>query len=71
MFFKISDLPTGEYQIIFGDRSNSKSAMIMLEWLKSVLEIYVDKNEKFHLGIKPKYNEQECIAVIRSWLNEK
>ena len=73
-FFKLSDLLTGEYQIIIGDRGNGVAhtqAMIMLKWLKSVLEVYVDKNGKFHLDIKPQYNRQECIDVIRGWLYER
>lgn len=72
-FLKFSDLPTGEYQIIINGRENGitlTSAMIMLKWLQSVLIVYDDRG-KFLLGIKPQYNEQECLVVIRDWLNEK
>ena len=72
-FFKMSDLPTGEYQILIGNRGNGVAhtqAMIMLAWLKSVLMVYENKG-KLVLGIKPQYNEKECIDVIRGWLYEE
>lgn len=72
-FFKLSDLPTGEYEIIIGARGNGvahTSAMVMLKWLKSVLMVY-DNNGKLTLGIKPQYNEEECMDVIRGWLYEE
>ena len=71
LFYKISDLPTGEYQIIIGNRANGiahTQAMIMLKWLKSVLMVYEDKG-KLVLGIRPEYDEKECIDVIRGWLD--
>ena len=72
-FFKISDLLNGEYQILIGGRETGKStssAIIMLKWLKSVLMVYEDKG-KLVLGIKPQYNEEECIDVIRGWLYDE
>ena len=77
-FFKISDLlnseyQNSEYQIIIGERAIGKStssAIIMLKWLKSVLMVYEDKG-KLVLGIKPQYNEEECIDVIRGWLYDE
>ena len=74
LFFKISDLPTGEYQIIIGERANGiahTQAMIMLKWLKSVLCVYHGDNGKLKISIKPEFNEEECMEVIRMWLYEE
>ena len=74
-FLKISDLPTGEYAIIINNRSNGVAhtqAMIMLKWLKSILEVYDDKRYtqgNLRLRIKEKIsNQQEILKVINVWL---
>ena len=71
-FYKFNDLPKNEYLILIGERGNGKShieAESMLKWLKSVLMI-CSYNGNLILDIKPPYDKDACMDVIREWLVE-
>lgn len=65
------------YKIFVGTRNEGKSIeskIIMLKWLKSVLEVYETGGtyKKLDIRIKQEYaNHQEILKVIKEWLNDK
>lgn len=51
-----------------------ETKIIMLNWLKSVLEVYETGGtyKKLDIRIKQKYvNHQEMLKVIKEWLDER
>lgn len=80
-FYCLSDLfnekINEEYKIIIGARNEGKSIgsrIIMLNWLKSVLEVYNTGGtyNQYNIRIKENFADpQGALKVIKEWLDER